>query len=234
MQAKKILIVIPTLNEQNRIKKCLLKIEDYLKKNNLFDFCEILVADGGSRDKTEKIVKDYQKIFKNIFFENFKRGGRGYQLKKAFFSKKADIYFYMDVDLATDLSFFSKGINFLEKGYDIVFGSRYKRGAQRKRTFLREIFGKSYSLLIRVLFRSPFFDYQCGFKGFKKNVLPLIKEIEDDYWFWDTEFIIKAWKKGFKIKEMPVFWEEKEGTRVKILKDAFEMAKKAFFLRLKI
>ena len=52
----------------------------------------------------------------------------------------------------------------------------------------------------------------------------ILDEVEDNHWFWDTELLVKAQWRGFKVKEIPVHWEERSGgTKVKLLKDSISM-----------
>jgi hypothetical protein len=66
-----------------------------------------------------------------------------------------------------------------------------------------------YNILIRAILRVDFMDAQCGFKAFSgKLVEEMIPLTSDNGWFWDTELMILAGRKGFKILEVPVSWRE--------------------------
>ena len=136
--------------------------------------------------------------------------GKGLALKRAFNKKEADIYAFIDCDLATNMKYFPKLITSIKDGYDLALGSRYIKGAKIKRMILRDVTSRLYNKLIRILFRDQIFDHQIGFKAFSN---PLIKKILNDCksngWFWDTEIIIRSKKNNYRIIEFPVEWHEK-------------------------
>ncbi|MBI2053850.1 MAG: hypothetical protein HYT36_00750 [Candidatus Staskawiczbacteria bacterium] len=73
-------------------------------------------------------------------------------------------------------------------------------------------------------------DYQCGFKGFNAKKIKTILPIKEEKYAFDTELIIKGLKAGFKIKEIPVEWQEKPGSKMNVFKHGFQM----FFSLLKL
>jgi hypothetical protein len=138
----------------------------------------------------------------------------------------------MDVDLSTGLNEFPKLVGAIEEGFDIAIGSRLKPGAVVTRSFRRETISRLYNLLIKVLFCAPFSDAQCGFKAASKKVSQtLVPLVENNNWFFDTEFLIIGSKRGFKIKEIPVKWTEDPDSRVKILSTVWEDIKGLLRLR---
>jgi len=73
------------------------------------------------------------------------------------------------------------------------------------------------------MFCSSFSDAQCGFKAVKCDVVQkLVPLIKDQAWFFDTELLLLAGMKGYRIKDVPVEWVEDEDTRVRIAKTAWE------------
>ncbi|MCH8345988.1 MAG: glycosyltransferase family 2 protein, partial [Chloroflexi bacterium] len=129
-----------------------------------------------------------------------------------------DVVSYMDVDLSTGLEAFPALIAAIAEGeYDIAIGSRLMPGARVKRSLKRRVLTTGYNLLIKAMFLTRFSDAQCGFKAVSRRaaqrVLPLI---EDNNWFFDTELLILAEKLGYRVKDVPVSWEEDTDTRVHI------------------
>ena len=91
----------------------------------------------------------------------------------------------------------------------MAIGSRYIKGAQTKRTLGRLIYSKVYIWLIKLFFQTKLHDFQCGFKAVdQKTVLELIPLIMDKEWFWDTELLLLAELNNFRVKEIPVKWQE--------------------------
>ena len=206
-------IVFPAYNEAERIEKAIKETEKFLKKIN-YDY-EIIVAEDGSTDGTDKIV---QKLVndKIRLFHSDVRLGRGKALMNAFEKAKGEIVISMDVDLATNIKHLKDLIEAIENGYDIAIGSRLIEGSKAKRSFERLLYSKVYNFLVRALLKSKIKDHQCGFKAFKKDiVVKLGKEAKDNHWFWDTEILVLAQRKGYKIKEIPVEWTEGKDTKVR-------------------
>ena len=115
----------------------------------------------------------------------------------------------MDVDLSTDLSHFPQLVESLESGYDVAVGSRLSRDSQVTRAFKREFISRSYNVLIKSLFFTPFPDAQCGFKALTRQAAQaIIPSIENNNWFFDTELLIIAAKRGYRIKSIPVKWDD--------------------------
>ena len=135
---------------------------------------------------------------------------------------------YMDVDLSTDLLYLKPLIDTVHSNeFQIAIGSRLMRDSLVSgRSLQREITSRGYSILFRTLFRTSFKDAQCGFKAISRQavneILPLVK---NDKWFFDTEMLILAEKKGYKIKEIPVRWTDDPDSRVNILSTALEDVK---------
>lgn len=238
---KKIIIILPTYNEEMVVKENTLKVFDFCQKS-LKDFdWQILIADNGSTDKTVEIAKNLTKNNQKISFFHIPEKGRGFALKKAWSQEyPADIYVYMDIDLATDLNYLPlliKAIN--EENYDLSIGSRLKFGKKIKRSLFREILSRVYNLFLKILFKPSFYDAQCGFKAISKEVAQkIIPQIKNNNWFFDTELLILAEKNGYKIKEIPVEWIEKRtATRkstVKILSTVWEDIKGMIELKFRL
>jgi hypothetical protein len=74
-------------------------------------------------------------------------------------------------------------------------------------------------------------DHQCGFKAFRREpLMQLLDEVDATHWFWDTEIIVRATRKGYRIKEIPVDWTSGRETKVRLLKDSFDMGWQVFSL----
>jgi len=224
-------VVIPVYNEEKILVGTVSVLSDFLSKH-FSSYWKIVIADNGSVDRTLAMAKSLSQQHPGVGFIHLDQKGRGRALRKAWLESKADIVSYMDVDLSTGLDAFLKLIEALNKGYDIAIGSRLIAGAKVKRSLNREITSRAYNLLIKAMFFSRFKDAQCGFKAVKRHVvqelLPLIK---DQAWFFDTELLLLAERKGCRIKEVPVEWIEDEDTKVRIMKTAWEDIKGLFRLR---
>ena len=140
---------------------------------------------------------------------------------------------YMDVDLSTDLNHLPQLLDALGDGYHVAIGSRLSKGSRITRSFKREFTSRSYNLLIKSMFRTPFDDAQCGFKALTRQAAQaIVPNIKNNNWFFDTELLIIAAKRGYKIKSIPVKWDDDPNTKVNIVRTATEDVKGLFRLRL--
>jgi glycosyltransferase involved in cell wall biosynthesis len=194
---------------------------------------EIIIAEDGSKDGTaeraETLAQRYP-YMKHIHGE--KRLGRGTALNNAFRQSSGRVLVYMDLDLATDLKYLKPLVDALRvEGYDFATGSRMLPESKVERSLSRSISSKSYNFLVRHMLGSKLRDHQCGFKAFKREpTLQLIEEVGARHWFWDTEILVRATRKGYKIKEIPVEWKSGRKTKVNLFKDSYNMGKQVFKL----
>ena len=72
--------------------------------------------------------------------------------------------------------------------------------------------------------KSEIKDHQCGFKAFKREPLfDILDEVKDEHWFWDIEILVRAQRRGYKIKEFPVKWRCGRKTTVDLKRDVIGM-----------
>ena len=203
-------IVIPVLNEERTLAQTVGTLREYLS-SAISNPWRIVVADNGSEDGD---ARDSAPAFPRSTPKWHGRGleqrGRGRALRQAWLESDADMVCYMDVDLSTDLSAVAPMVKALEEGYDLAVGSRLAKGARvYRRTLKREVISRSYNLLIKSMFFSRFSDAQCGFKGLtRKAAQALVPHVKDTGWFFDTELLLLAEKRGFRIKDIPVTWTD--------------------------
>ncbi|MBR9706050.1 glycosyltransferase [Candidatus Pacearchaeota archaeon] len=224
------LLVIPVYNEQKILRKNILKLIDFLDNKSIK--YKIVIADNASTDDTQKIAKELASKHKTVYSFSIPRKGRGYALKHAWKNFNADIYAYCDVDLATDINQISSLINQILQGNNLVIANRYLKRSKSRRTIGRFVYSKIYIYLARFLLNTKITDLQCGFKAADKKVINnLLPKIKDNNWFFDTELVIKALKMGYKIKQIPVNWQENNESKVKIIQTSINYIKKLIRLR---
>ena len=225
-------IVVPVYNEEKILEKSISTLTDFLKKNFKHDW-QIIIADNASIDKTLEIANNLSKKYKKVKVLHLDQKGRGRALRAAWTQSKADIVSYMDVDLSTDLKFFPLMVDSLLQGYDVATGSRLMKGAEIKRSLKREILSRGYNVLVRLILGVNYKDSQCGFKAVTREIVDkIVPEVKDNAWFFDSELLFRAHKRGYKIKEIPVKWIEDEDSRVKIVNTVTNYLKSIAVLRL--
>ncbi len=216
-------IVIPVYNEEPRLREVVRRVRKAIEE--ITKDYEVIIAEDGSTDGTDGLAREIaRKNPRVIHLHSDERLGRGEALKRAFKRSKGSILVYMDSDLATDLRHLKELISSIENGAQFSTGSRLLAESDTKRSVKREVASRTYNLLARILFGIPIHDMQCGFKAFERNALfDILGGIEDKHWFWDTECLIRAYKKGYRIVEFPVRWKDEEGSKVNIIRDSAYM-----------
>jgi glycosyltransferase involved in cell wall biosynthesis len=230
-------VVFPAYNEAGALEAAVEKVTKAL--NEFARSYEIIIAEDGSTDGTDKLAATLAEKYpfvKHIHRE--KRLGRGTALKNAFKQSSGEVLVYMDLDLATDLKHLKTLVGAVEsEGYDFATGSRMLPESNVERSGTRHIASKTYNFVVRALLGSKVKDHQCGFKAFRREpLMQLLDEVDAGHWFWDTEILVRAHLRGYKIKEIPVSWRGGRDTKVRLLKDSLSMFWQAFSLwwRLKV
>src|SRR5205085_2616079 len=101
---------------------------------------------------------------------------------------------------------------------DVAIGSRLAPGARVVRGARREVISRSYNAILHVALRARFSDAQCGFKALRGDVArELLPEVRDEGWFFDTELLVLAQRRGMRIHEVPVDWVDDPDSRVAVV-----------------
>ena len=217
-------IVIPVYNEAHVLADSIVWLRSYLAETNFPYSRRIVVADNASTDRTLAVAQELADRFDEVAALHLPQKGRGRALRKAWLESDADAVSYMDVDLSTDVAALTPLARaVLEEGYDVASGSRMTRGSKIERSLRREITSRGFIFLIKLAFLSKLSDTQCGFKALSRQaVQELIPRIENEEWFFDTELLLLAEKGGYRIKEVPVRWQEDTDSRVNVAKTVAE------------
>lgn len=216
-------MVVPVYNEEQVLERSIGVLRDFLSKAMSCSW-RIVIADNASVDRTLEIAGELSERWPEVRCLHLDEKGRGRALKKAWLESDADAVSYMDVDLSTRLDAFPVLIESLEEGYGVAIGSRLTRGSKViGRTVKREVTSRVYNMLIKVMFFQSFSDAQCGFKAVRREVVQeIVPFVQDNGWFFDTELLLLAEKRGYRIKEVPVEWTDDPDTRVEIVKTALD------------
>jgi len=226
-------VVIPAYNEEKRIEPTLKKAINFLDHN--FDKYEIIVVDDCSTDNTNKIASRYKKNNVKIL-RNEKNKGKGHSVKRGLLNAKYSLVLFSDSDLATPIEELGKFMNYI-KEYDIIIASRNLKGSniKVKQPVYRQLMGKTFPLLVNLIALRGFKDTQCGFKLFKTDVAKRVVSLQTfERFSFDVEILFIAKKLGYKIKEAPVVWIDKEGSKVNPIKDGIKMLIDLFKIRYNI
>ena len=199
MSKPNITMFFPAYNEEKNIPKLLNSAMRILKE--VAHKYEILViVYEGSTDKTIDIVRKFAKNDKRIklLIQPKDKRGIGYAKIMGFKSAKYPYIFYADSDNQFDLNEFKKFLPHIGK-YDVIAGYRVKRYDPK----MRIIISKIYNGVMKLLFKIKERDLDCAFRLVNKNVVDNINLLCQTG-VATTELLVKARKKGFRIKEIGI------------------------------
>ena len=211
-------VVIPVYNEEQTLALSIRRLHGYLSSSTPLRW-RILIADNASTDATPEIARSLAVALSGVNVLRLEQKGRGRALRAGWSSSTARVVAYMDVDLSTDLRALLPLVSPLLSGHsEVAIGTRLAPGSRVTRGPKREFISRAYNHLLRASLRARFSDAQCGFKAVRSDVLPeLLAAVEDQDWFFDTELLIAAERRGMRIHEVAVDWIDDPDSRVDIL-----------------
>jgi glycosyltransferase involved in cell wall biosynthesis len=214
-------IVLPVYNEERALAGSVHRLHDFLSDHLPFSW-QITIADNASTDRTPQIGAALVAEMGGVEMVRLEQKGRGRALRTAWSASSARVVAYMDIDLSTDLRGLLPLLAPLLSGHsEVAIGSRLARGSRVARGAKRELISRSYNLILRSVLRARFTDAQCGFKAVRADVLGgLLGAVRDEGWFFDTELLVLAQRRGMRIHEVAVDWVDDPDSRVAIVSTA--------------
>jgi len=227
-------VIIPVLNEAHVLADSVSTVRAFLH-DHLPHKSRVLIVDNGSTDGTDRVGQALERQYTDVEYLQLAQRGRGRALRHAWSHSGADVVCYTDVDLSTELAALPILVDaILNDGYDLGTGSRLMKESRTTRSTKREVISRIYNLFIKAVLWTSFSDAQCGFKAVSRRVVDdIVPQIKDESWFFDTELLVLAEKRGYRIKDLPVEWIEDDDSRVKIVSTAWEDIKGVMRLRLR-
>ena len=152
--------------------------------------------------------------------------GKGYSVRNGMLNAQGDVLLFSDADLSSPISEAPKLFAAIDNGADVAIGSRWLNSElqTQRQSLVRQLFGRIYNLLLRVILGLDFKDTQCGFKAFTRPAARLIFSAQKiERWGFDPELLYLARQFGFRVDEVPVAWAHSEGTRISPLRDGSKM-----------
>ncbi len=226
-------IVIPAYNESARITPSLEKILAYIAEKR-WD-AEVLVVNDGSKDNTAEIVRRFAERNPIVrLIENPGNRGKGYSIRNGMLQARGDILIFSDADLSSPIYESARLIQAIESGADVAFGSRWLEADTQteRQPILRQIAGRAYNILLRIILGLNFKDTQCGLKAFTRDAADKIftrQKIER--WGFDPELLFIARKFKMKMVEIPVEWAHDDRSKINPVVDGFKMGMEMLKIR---
>ena len=210
-------IIIPCYNEEHRLGKTLERIAEHFQTQTCT--YEVIVVDNGFTDATGQIVESYKDKIQNIRLISRRSHGKGWAIKEGMLSATGRYRLFMDADNATDISHVADLMEETKEGYDVVISSRRIKGAiiQNPQSVARQILGRVFAWLVRVIVPLGIKDTQNGFKLFtEKAVTTIFPHQTIYYWAFDVEVLAIAKALRLKIKEVPITWVDDEKSTMRL------------------
>lgn len=207
------LVVIPTYNESYNITRIISTLID----NN--DSLDVLIIDDGSPDGTADLVREMQAKYVDRvhLIERDGKQGLGTAYVRGFKYALEHDYLYiceMDADFSHDPNDVPRLIDEVKSGNaDVAVGSRYSNGISIINWPLsRLILSYCANIYARTITGLPILDTTAGFKCIHRKVIELIPldRIRSNGYAFQIELHFRAWKLGFKLKEVSIIFRERE------------------------
>jgi len=228
-------VVIPTYNEEERIRKTLARVFDFLGQKD-YEY-EVLVVDDGSKDNTVGIIEDFFGGRSELRLIKNPHKGKGFTVRTGILEAKGDFILFSDADLAAPIEELDRLLMWVrDQGFDLAIASREGFGSKRvDEPWWRHLLGRGFNFLVQLLALPGIEDSQCGFKLFKRAAARDIfkrlhvygaqaQELKHAYLgAFDVEVLYLARKLGYKIKEVPITWRYVRTERLNPLRDSWKM-----------
>jgi glycosyltransferase AglD len=196
-------LVLACYNEAEHLETSFAEIKDTLEQAR-FPF-EILFVDDVSRDATREILARIVAAHPGLALRTIlheKNRGRGATVTDGFRAARGAITGYIDVDLEVHSRYIPSLVRAIEKGADVATLRRIY--AFQLLSLDRYVMSRGYSFLVRRMLGVDIRDTETGYKFFRRDrLLPLLDEVRDPGWFWDTEVMVRAARRGLRIEEIP-------------------------------
>ena len=187
-------LILPAFNERARLAPTLDTVLSYVSQQHWK--AEIIVVDDGSTDRTADIVREYTRRNPIVrLVQNPGNRGKGYSVRNGMLNAHGDVLLFSDADLSSPISEAPKLLSAIENGADLAIGSRWldSEVQTQRQSLLRQLFGRIYNLLLRVILGLDYRDTQCGFKAFTHQAARLIFAAQKiERWGFDPELLFLA------------------------------------------
>jgi dolichyl-phosphate beta-glucosyltransferase len=220
-------VVIPAYNEAARVAPGLLRAGAYLRSRGVTH--ELLVVDDGSRDGTAEVAAAAgARVLRHA-----RNRGKGAAVRTGVLASGGARVLLSDADFSTPIEELEKLESYLQ-GADLVLGSRALADSTvtARQPAYRELMGKSFNLLIRLLGVRGFQDTQCGFKLVRGEAArALCAEMAIDGFAYDVELIWLALRRGLRVIEVGVRWANSLDSRVDPIRSSLGMIRDVLLIR---
>lgn len=226
-------IVIPAYNESARIGQALTEVLRTLDEKQ-WD-AEVIVVNDGSSDNTAAIIEAFATRDRRVrLLENPRNCGKGFSVRNGLLHAAGSIVMFTDADLSAPMEEAERLFAAIRDGADVAIGSRWLERSRQTihQPLYRQIFGRCFNMVTRMVMRLPFADTQCGFKAFRRAAAQTVFQLQRiERWGFDPEILFIALKRGYSVREVPVTWGHDERSRISYLRDGLKMLEELIYVR---
>lgn len=214
-------VIIPTYNERENIQVIIPKILEEFREGAIEG--GIIVVDDASPDGTSEVVEEFAKNSNRVYL--FRRQGKlgiGSAYKDGFkfaLSREFDGVIEMDADLSHNPSYLPDFVGGLEKGLELIIGSRYIPGGEiPKWSFSRRMISSLTNKVARFLLSLEPMDVTSGYRAYSSNVFRKLdlSQVKSDGYAFQVEMVMRCQRLGFKIGEIPIAFVDREKGETKL------------------
>jgi len=209
-------IVIPVYNEASIVASAVAELAQALDARGLA--WEMVLAENGSRDETPAILARLSEKDARIRSLHVERPNYGAALKAGILAARGELVVCDEIDLG-DLRFYDAALEVLkDAGVDLVVGSKAARGAVDRRPLIRRVATRVHNGMLRLLLGFKGTDTH-GLKAFRRaRLLPVVTACVVDRDVFASELVIRAWRAGLRVLEIPIELREKRKPTVDLYK----------------
>jgi dolichyl-phosphate beta-glucosyltransferase len=224
-------IILPALNEEQRLPRCLEQIDQWLQKQSFQG--EVIVAENASTDRTAAITQEFAQTHPYVRLLQLKERGKGRAVKAGMLAADGDYRFICDVDLSMPIEEIEKFLPPYTSGADISIATREGKLARRiDEPEYRHIMGRVNNLIIKIMALPDFEDTQCGFKMFNRAAAEDLFSVQRMNGIgFDVELLFIAKRRGYKIREVPITWYFDADSRMRLVQDSLNILREIWEIR---
>ena len=224
-------IILPALNEEQRLPRCLDQIDRWLQTQPFEG--EVIVAENASTDRTAAITQEFAQTHPYVRLLQLKERGKGRAVKAGMLAADGDYRFICDVDLSMPIEEIEKFLPPAANGCDISIATREGKLARRiDEPEYRHIMGRVNNFIIKVMALPDFEDTQCGFKMFNRAAAEDLFSVQQMNGIgFDVELLFIAKRRGYKIREVPITWYFDADSRMRLVQDSLRMLQEIWQIR---
>lgn len=200
-------LILACYNEEGILEQRTGKIFEALDRLGIS--VEVIFVDDASGDNTGRVIdrilsgnpgRHMRKI------AHVHNTGRGGAVSDGIRVACGNFIGFIDVDLEVKPDYIAECLRALEQGYDVATARRIYKF--QPASLHRQMMSRSYNMLVRWQTAVPLMDTESGFKFFRRDrILPVLDQVQDQGWFWDTELMVLAHRAGLRIIEIPAPFE---------------------------